>query len=160
MKTYKVLLTAIVCSFASTASNAQEAAVPAAEPVILADATVAETNALIAAINKARTDLGLAPLAVDMALSARADAAFPGLVNAPGVVDVTAVRKEFGASEVGVLRGVVTHRGAKSGGGFPKYWAKDPQWNAVMIADFTHIGAATAKRSDGKLVAFAYLIRK
>ena len=160
MKTYKLLLTAIICTFASTASHAQQAVILAAEPVILADATVGETNALIAAINKLRTDLGLAPLAVDMVLSARAGAAFSGLVNAPGMVDVTNLRKDFGASEVGVLRGVVTDRGAKSGGEFPKYWAKDQQWNSVMIADFTSMGAATAKRSDGKLVAFVYLIRK
>lgn len=160
MKTSSKILAAFLFSFGAIHSNAQEPAVPAAEPVILADATIGETNALIGAINKMRADLGLVPLAVDMALSARADAAFPELANSSGPVDVTALRKEFGASEVGVLRGTVTHRGAKSGGEFPKYWAKNPQWNAVMIADFTHIGASTAKRSDGKLVAFVYLMRK
>lgn len=140
--------------------TAQQPAVPLAEPVILADLTVGETNALIGAINKFRTDLNLAPLAVDSVLSARAAAAFPAVANAPGEVDVTALRKEFAASKVAVLRGVVTHRKESSGAEFPKYWAKDPQWNAVMVGDFTHIGASTAKRSDGKLVAFVYLIRK
>lgn len=59
-----------------------------------------------------------------------------------------------------MLRGVVTHRGGKSGAQFPKYWAEDPQWKAVMAGDFTEMGAATVKRSDGKLVAFVYLIKK
>jgi hypothetical protein len=153
------LAAALLC-FGALQANAQEAVIPHAEPVILADLTVGETNALIGAINKFRTDMGLAPLAVDPALSARAAAAFPGLANAPGEVDVTFLRRDFGATNVGVLRGTVTHRGVKSGAEFPKYWAKDTQWNALLIGDFTHIGASTAKRSDGKLVAFAYLIRK
>lgn len=160
MKASSAFLASLFFSAAAIHCQAQEAAVPVAEPVIVAGSTVGETNALIAAINKHRTDLGIAPLAVDAALSSRAEAAFPGLVSTPGAVEVTALRKEFGASEVGILRGVVTHRGVKSGGEFPRYWAKDPQWDTVMIADFSHLGAATAKRSDGKLVAFVYLIRK
>jgi hypothetical protein len=160
MKTSSILLASLLLGFSTFPLHAQEAAVPAAEPVILADLTVGETNALVGAINKFRTDLNLAPLAVDSVLSERAAAAFPAVANAPGEVDVTALRKEFAASNVAVLRGVVTHRKEASGAEFPKYWAKDPQWNAVMAGDFTHIGASTAKRSDGKLVAFAYLIRK
>jgi hypothetical protein len=160
MKTSPILLASFLLGLSTLSSRAQEAAVPVADPVILADATLGETNALFKAINKVRTDLGLAPLVADTALFERADAAFPVLANTPGEVDVTALRKEFGASKVGILRGVVTHRGAKSGGEFPVYWAKDPQWNAVMTGDFTHIGASTAKRSDGKLIAFVYLIRK
>lgn len=160
MKTLPVHLASALLCLSAFQTNAQDSAVPTAEPVFLADATVAETNALIGAINKFRTDLGLAPLAVDPSLSARAAAAFPALAGVPGEVDVTALRKDFGATNIGVLRGVVTHRGAKSGGEFPKYWAKDPRWNALLIGDFTHIGASTAKRSDEKLVAFAYLIRR
>lgn len=158
MKSAIHLAAALLC-FGLVQTNAQEAALPA-EPVILADLTIGETNALIGAINRFRTDMNLAPLAVDPVLSERAAAAFPALANAQGAVDVTALRKEFGATGVGILRGIVTHRGIKSGAVFPEYWAKDPQWNAVLIGDFTHIGASTAKRSDGKLVAFAYLIRK
>jgi uncharacterized protein YkwD len=160
MKNHAFMLSAMFCAFANTASHGQEASVPAAEPVFLADFTTGETNALVGAINKFRTDLGLAPLAVDADLSARADAAFPDLASTPGVVDVTALRKDFEATKVAVLRGVVTHRGEKSGAEFPKYWAKDPQWNVVMTGDFTHIGASTAKRGDGKLVACVYLIRR
>ncbi len=160
MKTSVKMLAALLFSVGAIQSNAQVAAVPAAEPVILADATVGETNALIAAINKTRTDMGLAALVVDPALTARADAAFPGLASAPGEVDVTALRSNFRTKNVGILRGVVTHRGVKSGGEFPKYWAQDARWNAVMIGDFNRIGAATAKRSDGKLIAFVYLIKK
>lgn len=160
MKTSSKILAACLLSFSAIQSQAQERAVLAAEPVMLIEATVGETNALIAAINKTRTDMGIAPLAVDMELSKWAANAFPEVVNAPGAVDVTALRKNFGAKEVGVLRGVVTHRGVKSGAEFPKYWAKDAQWNSIMIAGFTHIGAATAKRSDGKLVAFVYLVKR
>ena len=151
---------ALIFCLGAIHSQAQEPSAPAAEVVMLAVPTVGETNALIGAINKARTDLGVTPLAVDLLLSERAANAFPEVIKVPGAVDVTALRKEFGANEVGVLRGIVTHRGVKSGAEFTKYWAKDPQWNAIMIADFTHIGAATVKRSDGKLVAFVYLIRK
>ncbi len=139
---------------------AQEAALPAAQPVFLSASTLGETNALFGAINKFRTDQGLAALAVDDALFSRAAEAFSGLVNAPGEVDVTQLRKDFAATNVAVLRGVVTHRNASSGAEFPKYWAKDARWNAAMSGDFTHMGAHTAKRSDGKLVAFVYLIRK
>lgn len=139
---------------------AQEVAVAAAEPVVLNVSTVDETNALIGAINGYRTKLGLAAIAVDSDLSQRAANAFPDFANAAGVVDVTAIRKDFAATDAAVLRGVVTYRGAKSGAEFPKYWAKDARWNAVMIGDFTHMGAATVKRSDGKLVAFVYLIKR
>lgn len=139
---------------------AQDKAVPVAEPVALNASTVDETNALVGAINGFRTKNGLAPLAVDADLSQRAANAFPDFVNAAGVVDVTAIRRDFAATDAAVLRGVVTHRGAKSGAEFPKYWAKDERWNAVMTGGFTHMGAATVKRSDGKLVAFVYLIRK
>ncbi len=160
MKICPIVIASVLFGLSLLPTHAQEAAVPAAEPVILADLTVGETNSLIGAINQFRTDLKLAPLAVDPALSERAAAAFPAVANAPGEVDVTALRKDFAATNVAVLRGVVTHRRESSGAEFPKYWAKDPQWNAVMIGDFTHIGASTAKRSDGKLVAFVYLIRK
>ena len=160
MKTQTSILTALLYGFASIQSHAQEAAVPAAEPVMTAVSTMGETNALIGAINKYRTDKGMVPLIVDPALSVRALAAFPEVVNAPGVVDVTALRKDFDAVNVGVLRGIVTHRRVSSGAEFPKYWAKDPQWNAVMGGDFTHMGVATVKRSDGKLVAFVYLIKR
>ena len=139
---------------------AQEAAVPAAQPVFLSASTLGETNALFGAINKFRADQGLAALAADDALFSRAAEAFSGLVNAPGEVDVTQLRKDFAATNVAVLRGVVTHRNSSSGAEFPKYWAKDARWNAAMSGDFTHMGAHTAKRSDGKLVAFVYLIRK
>ena len=115
MKASSIRLASVLFCFGVFQANAQEIVVPAAEPVILADLTVGETNALIGAINKFRTDLGLAPLAVDPALSARAAAAFPALANAPGAVDVTALRKDFRASNVGVLRGVVTHRGVNGG---------------------------------------------
>lgn len=160
MKTSSLALTAALLCLGAAHVHAQQTAVPAAEPVFLADPTAAETNTLIGAINRFRTDLGLAPLVVDADLSMRAAAAFPVLVRVPGEVDVTELRKDFAATKVAVLRGVVTHRGEKSGAEFPKYWAKDPQWNVVMTGDFTHIGASTAKRSDGKLVAFAYLIRR
>lgn len=159
MKTSSVILSALLLGFVPL-SMAQEAAVPAAEPVLLSASTVGETNALVGAINQFRADLGLGPLAVDAALSLRAVEAFAGLVNASGEVDVTQLRKDFAATNVAVLRGVVTHRKESSGAEFPKYWAKDARWNAVMSGDFTHMGAHTAKRSDGKLVAFVYLIRK
>lgn len=160
MKTKAFVLAVVFCAIFKTTSYAQESAVPAAEPVFLAEFTTGETNALVGAINKFRVDLGLAALAVDPALTERAAAAFPALASGPGEVDVTALRKDFSATKVSILRGVVTHRGEKSGAEFPKYWAKEPQWNVVMTGDFTHIGAATAKRSDGKLVAFVYLIRR
>ncbi len=160
MKAPSILLTTVLLGFGSFQSQAQEAAVPVAEPVFLGASTAGETNALFVAINKFRTDLGLAPLAADEALFQRAIDAFPGLVNAPAGVDVTQIRKDFGATDVAVLRGVVTHRNVSSGADFPKYWAKDARWNAVMSGNFTHIGAHTARRSDGKLVAFAYLIKR
>lgn len=160
MKTPSLLLSALFLSVLSMPSMAQDTAVPAAEPDVLNVSTVDETNALIGALNGFRSKLGLAALAVDADLSQRAANAFPDFANAAGVVDVTAIRRDFAATDAAVLRGVVTHRGAKSGAEFPKYWAKDERWNAVMIGDFTHIGAATVKRSDGKLVAFVYLIRR
>lgn len=160
MKTHISILSALFFGFASIQSNAQEAAIRAAEPVMLAVSTVGETNALLGAINKHRTDLGMFALAVDPALSARAAVAFPDVVNVPGAVDVTAIRRDFDATNVGILRGVVTHRRESSGAEFPKYWAKDAQWNALMGGDFTHMGGATVKRSDGKLVAFVYLIKR
>ncbi len=159
MKNPSLLLSVFLLSVSSMPLMAQEAAVPVAEPVVLNVSTVEETNALIGAINLSRMNLGLGLLAVDADLSQRAANAFPDYANAAGVVDVTAIRKDFTATDAAVLRGVVTHRGAKSGAEFPKYWAKDERWNAVMIGSFTHIGAATVKRSDGKLVAFVYLIR-
>ncbi len=159
MKTSSTLFAILLLGACPVVSLAQEA-VPAAEPVVLAESTLGETNALIGAINRSRTDLNLPALVVDPILSERAAQAFPAVVNVPGGVDVTALRQEFNAAEVGVLRGIVTHRGVKSGAEFPKYWAKDPMWNALIIGDFTHMGAATVKRSDGKLVAFVYLIRK
>ncbi len=158
MKSTTSLLAALLFTCASIQSKAQE--VLAAEPVALAVPTVGETNALIGAINKYRADLGIPALVVDPALSARAALAFPAVLDAPGEVDVTAIRNDFGAKNVGVLRGVVTHRRESSGAEFPKYWAKEPQWNALMLSDFNSIGAATAKRSDGKLVAFVYLIQR
>jgi uncharacterized protein YkwD len=163
MKKFPVLLSASLIAFSALTSHAQDPAAPAvpvAEPVVLPVSTIDETNTLIVAINKARSEQNLPPLAVDATLSLRAASAFPNLVNTPGAIDVTALRKEFNALDVGILRGTVTHRGAKSGAEFPKYWAQDPQWNAVLTGNFTHMGAATAKRSDGKLVAFLYLIRK
>jgi hypothetical protein len=159
MKMTSKFVAVLLFSVCSIYSQAQDVAL-VAEPVVLADSTVGETNALIGAINAFRADLRLPPLSVDAALSERAAAAFPGVVNAPGEVDVTELRRTFGATNVAILRGIVTHRGAKSGGEFPKYWAKDPQWNAVIIGDFSHMGAATVKRSDGKLVAFVYMIKK
>ena len=159
MKPHTTLLAALLLCCASIQSHAQDAMIPAAEPVALAVPTIGETNALIGAINKYRTDLGMPALAVNPALSARAAMAFPEVINAAGVVDVTALRKDFNATDVGVLRGIVTHRRESSGAEFPKYWSKDPQWNAVMAGNFTEIGAATVKRSDGKLVAFVYLIK-
>jgi Cysteine-rich secretory protein family len=160
MKLTSLLLSALLLPVVSMPSMAQDKAVSIAEPVLLNISTVDETNALVGAINGYRAKLGLAPLAVDADLSQRAANSFPDFANAQGVVDVTAIRRDFAATDVAVLRGVVTHRGAKSGAEFPKYWAKDERWNAVMIGDFTHMGAATVKRSDGKLVAFLYLIRK
>lgn len=160
MKTSRLLLSIMSLSLLPMPSMAQEVAVPAAAPVFLSASTLGETNALFGAINKFRADQGLAALAADDALFLRAAEAFSGLVNAPGEVDVTQLRKDFGATNVAVLRGVVTHRNATSGAEFPKYWAKDARWNAAMSGDFTHIGAHTAKRSDGKLVAFVYLIRR
>lgn len=160
MKTSSLFLSALFLCVFPMPSTAQEAAVPAADPVFLNGSTAGETNALFGAINKFRSDQGLAPLAADEMLFQRAIEAFSGLVNAPGEVDVTQLRKDFGATDVAVLRGVVTHRKASSGAEFPKYWAKDARWNAAMSGDFTHMGAHTAKRSDGKLVAFVYLIRK
>lgn len=160
MKTSPLLLSILSLSLLPMPSMAQEAAVPVAEPVFLSASTLGETNALFVAINRFRTDQGLAPLAADEALFSRAAEAFSGLINAPGEVDVTQLRKDFAATHVAVLRGVVTHRKASSGAEFPKYWAKDARWNAAMSGDFTHMGAHTAKRSDGKLVAFVYLIRK
>ncbi|MFM2199210.1 MAG: hypothetical protein RLZZ505_2642 [Verrucomicrobiota bacterium] len=160
MKTRDYILAAILCAFVSTAMQAQQVPVPAAEPTFLSASTAGETNALFVAINKFRSDRSLAPLAADEALYQRAIEAFNGLVNAPAEVDVTQLRKDFAATDVAVLRGVVTHRNASSGAEFPKYWAKDARWNAVMSGNFTHIGAHTAKRSDGKLVAFVYLIKK
>jgi len=160
MKKTSLFLSALILSALTLPSMAQDTAVPAAEPVVLNVSTVDETNALVGAINGFRANLGLATLAVDADLSQRAANAIPDFANAAGVVDVTAIRRDFAATNAAVLRGVVTHRGAKSGAEFPKYWAKDARWNAVMIGDFSHIGTATAKRSDGKLVAFVYLIRK
>lgn len=160
MKKSSLLISALILSALSLPSMAQDTAVPAAEPVVLNVSTVDETNALIGAINGFRAKLGLAALVADSNLSQRAANAFPDFANSSGVVDVTAIRKDFAATNAAVLRGVVTHRGAKSGAEFPIHWAKDERWNAVMIGDFTHMGAATAKRSDGKLVAFVYLIRK
>jgi len=157
MKTLFFLLSSV---FLSVSAMAQDKAVLIAEPLVMDVSTVDETNALIGAINGLRAKLGLSSLAVDTVLSQRAANAFPDFANASGAVDVTALRRDFAATDAAVLRGVVTHRGAKSGAEFPKYWAMDEQWNAVMIGDFTHIGAATVKRSDGKLVAFVYLIRK
>ena len=161
MKITTAFLSAALLGIAPLTTHAQGTAVPAAEAVFLDDvSTVAETNALITSINKYRSDLGLSPLAVNADLSEWAAGTFPKELNPPRAVDVTELRKTFGATQVGILRGVLTHRGAKSGGEFPKYWAKDAQWKALMEGDFTHIGAATMKRSDGKLVAFVYLIRK
>jgi uncharacterized protein YkwD len=161
MKMRNYILTAILCAFVNTSLLAQEVAVPVAEPTtFLSVSTAGETNALFVAINKFRSDRGLARLAADEALYQRAIEAFSGLVNTPAGVDVTQLRKDFAATDVAVLRGVVTHRNASSGAEFPKYWAKDARWNAVMAGNFTHIGAHTAKRSDGKLVAFVYLIRR
>lgn len=157
MKTSSFLLLAL---FLSVPAMSQDRAVLTAEPVVMDVSTLDETNALIGAINGFRAKLGLSPLAVDAGLSKRAANAFPDFANASGAVDVTALRRDFAATDAAILRGVVTHRGAKSGAEFPKYWAMDEQWNAVMIGDFNHIGAATVKRSDGKLVAFVYLIRK
>ena len=133
---------------------------PMAEPVALTDSTVGETKALMEAINEYRAERGLAALIADPALASRAAEAFPAAANNGGVVQTTKLRKDFGASDASVLRGVVTHRGEKSGAEFPKYWAKEVQWNAVLLGDFSHMGAATVKRSDGKLVAFVYLIKK
>ncbi len=133
---------------------------PAAEPVMVAVSTVGETNALIGAINSYRSAQGLRPLAVNDALSAQAAKAFPEALNSPQVWDVTGLKRDFKASNVAVLRGVVTHRGEKSAAQFPKYWAENSQWKAVMDGDFTDMGVATAKRSDGKLVAFVYLIKR
>ena len=160
MKPPYLALTAALFCLGVLPVRAQQSAVPAAEPVFLADPTTVETNALVGAINRFRADLNLAPLIVDGALSSRAAAAFPDLASVGGEVDVTDLRKDFAATKVAVLRGVVTHRGEKSGAEFPKYWAKDPRWNVVMTGDYSNIGASTAKHSDGKLVAFVYLIRK
>lgn len=160
MKTRNLVLAALVLAIAPTVSHAQEAAIPAAEPVMLNESTVGETSALLAAVNKHRTDSGMQPLRVDPALSERAAIAFPEVVNAAGEVDVTALRRDFAATNVGILRGIVTHRRVSSGAEFPKYWAKDAQWNAMMGGDFTDMGGATVKRSDGKLVAFVYLIKR
>jgi hypothetical protein len=157
MKTSSLLLLVL---FLSVPAMAQDRAVLTAEPVVMGVSTLDETNALIGAINGFRANLGLRALAVDAALSQRAANAFPDFLNEAGVVDVTAIRRDFAATDAAILRGVVTHRGAKSGAEFPKHWAKDARWNAVMIGDFTHMGAATVKRSDGKLVAFVYLIRR
>ena len=160
MKLRSPLFSALLFSCASISSYAQEVTIPAAEPVALAVSTVGETKALIGAINEYRMELGLPVLATDPELSARAAMAFPEVINVAGEVNVTAIRADFDATNVGVLRGIVTHRGEASGAEFPKYWAKEPQWNAVMAGDFTDIGAATVKRSDGKLVAFIYVIKK
>lgn len=126
----------------------------------MAVSTAGETRALVDAINSFRTAQGLRPLAVDAALSTEAAKAFPATANSSKTWDVTQLKHDFQAAEVAILRGVVTHRGVKSGGQFPQYWAKDPQWKTVMTGDFTDLGAATVKRSDGKLVAFVYLIKK
>ena len=140
---------------------AQEAAAPASEPFFVGDvSTVAETSAMVGAINRFREESGLRPLAEDARLSEWAAGIFPEGVAARGELDVTVVRKSFAAKDVRILRGVVTHRGAKSGAEFSKYWAEDPRWKAVMLGDLTHIGAQTQRRSDGKLVAFVYLIKK
>lgn len=160
MKTPTGILAALLFCASALHSHAQDSAVLVAEPVMLDVATAGETDALVSAINKYRTDLGMFPLAVNPALSARAALAFPEVVNAAGEVDVTALRKDFAATNVGILRGVVTHRRVSSGAEFPKYWAKDPQWNALMGGNFTDMGAATVRRSDGKLVAFVYLIKR
>lgn len=154
------LLAILFLGFSVNLSSAQEVAVPAAEPVMVNVSTIGETAALVVAINKHRTDLELPPLAVNAALSAQAALAFPAALNAAGEVDVTALRKNFDATNVGILRGIVTHRKEASGGEIPKYWAKDPQWSAVMSGDYSEMGAATVKRSDGKLVAFVYLIKR
>ncbi len=164
MKTHASIVSVLLAGLSVLQSNAQgtvvEVAVPTADPVMVDVATVGETNALVGAINKHRTDLGIPPLVVDAALSAAAASAFPEVLNAAGEVNVTALKKDFDALDVGVLRGVLTHRREESGAEFPTYWAKDPQWNAVMNGGFTHMGAATVKRSDGKLVAFVYLIKR
>lgn len=160
MKTIPIVALLLFFGLGHIEIFAQDAAIAVEEPIMVNAVTIGETNALITAINKYRSDLGLAPLAANPSLSARAALAFPEVLNFAGEVDVTALRKDFAAKNVGILRGVVTHRGEKSGGEFPKYWAKDARWNELMTGDFTDIGAATARRSDGKLVAFAYLIKR
>jgi hypothetical protein len=159
MKTSPKLFAALLFSVCPIQSQAQDSA-PIAAPVVVEVSTVGETNALISAINSFRAAQGLGALAANDALSAHAAKAFPEAANSPKILDVTELKRDFQATDVAVLRGVVTHRGEKSGAQFPKYWAEDPQWKAVMVGDFTDMGAATVKRSDGKLVAFVYLIKK
>lgn len=159
MKVSSKFIAAMLFSVCSIQSQAQDSAATV-EPAVVDVSTVGETTALTGAINSYRSAQGLRPLAVDAALSAQAAKAFPAALNSPNVLDVTELKRVFQASEVAVLRGVVTHRGEKSGAQFPKYWAEDPQWKAVLDGDFTAMGAATVKRSDGKLVAFVYLIKK
>lgn len=161
MKTSSSILSALFLSVLSMPSMAQEAAVPAAEHSFMGDvSTVAETSALVGGINRYREESGLRSLAEDARLSKWAAGVFSEGIAARGELDVTVVRNSFAAKDVRILRGVVTHRGAKSGAEFSKHWAEDPQWKAVMLGDFTHIGAQTQRRSDGKLVAFVYLIKK
>ena len=160
MKSSIPTIIALALLSASVPSNAQEVAPPEAPPVMLEANTAAETLALTNAINRYREGLGLAPLGVLPALSASAAKAFPGALNQPGEVNITALTRDYDALDVGLLRGVVTYRKPESGAEFPKYWAKDARWNATMGGDFTHMGASTVRRSDGKLVAFVYLIKK
>ncbi|MEP2774632.1 MAG: CAP domain-containing protein [Luteolibacter sp.] len=160
MKTPTSILTALFFGVASIPSQAQEVETPAIDPVMVTASTAGETNALLGAINQHRTDLGLSALTVDNELSAKAEAAFPEVINEPGIIDVAALRKEFSAADVRALRGTVTHRRVSSGAEFPRYWAQDPRWNALISGDFTHMGAATAKRSDGKLIAYVYLVKR
>lgn len=159
MKIFSKFFAALLFSVCLVQAQPQDS-VPIAEPVVVAVSTVGETSALIGAINSFRAAQGLRPLAVNDALSAQAAKAFPEALNSPKVSDLTGLKRDFQSVDVAVLRGIVTHRGVKSGAQFPKYWAEDPQWKVVMVGDFTDMGAATVKRSDGKLVAFIYLIKR
>ncbi len=159
MKNFSKFLAALMFSVCSVQSQTQDPALHT-DPVAVEVSTAGETKALIGAINSFRSAQGLRPLTVNDVVSAQAAKAFPEAVNSPKVLDLTQLKRDFQAVDVSMLRGVVTHRGEKSGAQFPKYWAEDPQWKAVMLGDFTDMGAATVKRSDGKLVAFVYLIKK
>lgn len=117
----------------------------------------AAEQSLLDALNASRTQSGKKPLPVSAKLTklARAESGSAAAAAKFGSNNTDGLRLKSGFNSLGKLQGTLKDRGPQTGAGFLEYWKKDPA--ETLSGDWTHVGVAISKSTDGRLFAILLL---